>query len=204
MNVDAMLRRIDEEITAHNQEIAGRQVAIARLQDTRRVLMGLAEGDQMAAEAAKMERTAAGQLNGHVGPMLIVRRTGTGDEDGTESQRRKTGKAKPRNYDRERAKAAELQQKRERGEAPPPASRVKRKYTSADAYGGGKVLQEKVVALVKKTGPIASREIGNRLNIPAGTNDRQPLSNALWTLKHAGVLKRDESKLYSLARSAMQ
>lgn len=200
MNVDAMLRRIDEEITAHNQEIAGRQVAIARLQDTRRVLMGLAEGDQLAAEVARAERTAApGQINGHARPMLIVRRTGTPDEPAE-----KPKKGKPRDYERERATAAELRQKREQGEAQPPASRSKRQYTSANAYGGGKVLQEKVVALVKKTGPIASREIGNRLNIPQGTNDRQPLSNALWQLKHDGVLQRDDSKLYSLAHSGMQ
>lgn len=204
MNVDATLRRIDEEIVEHRKQIATHQVAIARLEDTRRVLMGLVEGDQIAAEMARAERTAApDQINGHARPMLIVRRTGSGDE-GPPPAPKKAKAKKVRDYGRERAKAAELQRKREQGEAPPPAPRKKREYTSADVYGGGKVLQEKVVALVKKTGPIASREIGNRLNIPQGTNDRQPLSNALWTLKNAGVLQRDDNKLYSLAHSGMQ
>ena len=204
MNVDATLRRIDEEIVDHRQQIAAHQVAIMRLEDSRKVLMGLAEGDQIAAEMARAERTAApGEIYGHGRRMLIVRRTGSGDE-GPPPAPKKAKAKKTRDYDRERAKAAELQRKREQGEAPPPATRVKRQYTSADVYGGGKVLQEKVVALVKKTGPIASREIGNRLNIPQGTNDRQPLSNALWTLKAAGVLQRDDHKLYSLTHSGMQ
>jgi predicted phage tail protein len=173
MNVDAMLRRIDEEITQHNQEIAARQVAIMRLQDSRRVLMGLAEGDQIKAEMARAERAGApAQINGHAQPMLIVRRTGSGDEGPPPAEKKQRAKNRT----------------------------GKRQYTSSHEYGGGAALRERVVELVKKTGPIIGREIGNRLNIPKGAESRQPLSNALYELKRQGVLERDESKLYSLAR----
>lgn len=203
-HVDDTLRRLDEEIVQHRKEIAGHQVAIMRLEDTRRVLMGLVEGDQIAAEMVRAERAAApGQINGHASPLLIVRRTGTGD-DGPPPAPKKAKAKKARDYERERAKAAELQRKREQGEAPAPKSRVKRNYTSADVYGGGKVLQEKVFELVKRTGPIMSREIGNRLKMPTGADDRQPLSNALWELKRTGRLQRDDNKLYSVAHSGMQ
>lgn len=203
MNVDAMLRRIDEEITGHRQEIAARQVAIARLEDSRRVLMGLAEGDQIKAEMARAERVGApAQINGHAQPMLIVRRVGSGDEGPPPASPKKK---KPRDYERERELAKARLGGREAGTEPPAKSRTgKRHYTSSHAYGGGAALREKVVELVKKTGPIIGREIGNRLNIPTGTESRQPLSNALYELKRTGVLRRDESKLYSLARPGMQ
>jgi hypothetical protein len=201
MNVDATLRRLDEEIVGHRQQIATHQVAIARLEDTRKVLMGLAEGDQIAREVAKAERV--GQISGeHARPMLIVRRTGTGDEDGTESARRKgppVKNGKPRDYERER----ELAKARLEGKQPEPKKEPKH-YTSATKYGGGKELMQKIVSLVQKTGPIASREIGNRLDMPTSSNERQPLSNALWQLKKEGVLKRDDNKLYSVVRSGMQ
>jgi len=199
MNVDAMLRRIDDEITAHRQEIAGRQVAIARLEDSRRVLMGLAEGDQIKAEMARAERTGApAQINGHAQPMLIVRRVGSGDEGPPPAEPKKK---KPRNYERER----ELAKARLGGTEPPAKSRAgKRQYASAKEYGGGAALRDKVAALVAKTGPIKSKEIGNRLGIPTGPDERQPLANALYELKRRGVLQRDESNLYSVARPGMQ
>lgn len=69
------LKRIDDEITERRQRIAAWQVEIARLEDTRRVLMGLAEADQMA-HAARHEPTPSVLGNGsHGKPMLIVRRT---------------------------------------------------------------------------------------------------------------------------------
>jgi hypothetical protein len=199
MNVDAMLRRIDEEITGHRQEIAGRQVAIARLEDSRKVLMGLAEGDMIKAEMAKAERVGApAQINGHAQPMLIVRRVGSGDEGPPPKAK------KPRNYERERELAKARLGGREAGTEPPAKTRKKREYTSATAYGGGEALRAKVAALVAKTGPIKSAEIGNRLGMPTGLDNRQPLANALYELKRRGVLQRDESKLYSLARPGMQ
>lgn len=70
------LRRLDEEIVGHHQNIARSQVEIMRLQDTRKVLMRLVEDDQHAAEAAAQERL--GSVNGaHAKPVLIVRKTGS-------------------------------------------------------------------------------------------------------------------------------
>lgn len=202
MNVDATLRRIDEEIVAHRQQIAAHQVSIARLEDSRKVLMGLAEGDQIAREVAKTERV--GQINGeHARPMLIVRRTGSGDEVGPPPEPPAKAK-KERDYARERELARARLGGREAGTEPPAKTRKKRHYTSATEYGGGQVLRDKIAALVAKTGPIKSREIGNRLGIPTGPDERQPLANALYELKRRGVLQRDESQLYSLARPGMQ
>lgn len=203
MNVDAMLRRIDDEITQHNQEIAARQVAIMRLQDTRKVLMGLAEGDQIAAEEAKLQRGAA-QLNGHSAPMLIVRRIGSGDDEAPAPKKSKN--KKPRNYEREREAAAELQRKRDQGAVPPPKKRgppkprESLKYDTAERWGGAKALEDKIAALVAKTGPIQSREIGNRMGFEQGSIHRQPLSNALWALKKNGRLQRDDNNLYTVVR----
>lgn len=81
------LTRIDREITERRQQIAYQQVEIARLEDTRRVLMGLAEADM-----ARPESEPTAQINGaNARPVLIVRRTGTGDEEGTASHAAKTG-----------------------------------------------------------------------------------------------------------------
>lgn len=78
MKVDETLRRLDQEIVAHEQQIAMHQVEIMRLTTTRRTLMGIVENDQAAAEARRAE---PGMLPGsHAKPMLIVRRTGSGDE----------------------------------------------------------------------------------------------------------------------------
>lgn len=72
-DITATLRRIDEELTATRQQIAALQVSIVRLEDTRRVLMGLAEADQ-AAEAHRGDALLPGSS---ARPQLIVRPTGT-------------------------------------------------------------------------------------------------------------------------------
>lgn len=78
MKLDETLRRLDQEIVAHEQQIAMHQVEIMRLTTTRRTLMGIVENDQAAAEARRAE---PGLLPGsHAKPMLIVRRVGSGDE----------------------------------------------------------------------------------------------------------------------------
>ena len=46
-DITSTLRRIDEEINGTRQQIAALQVNIIRLEDARRVLMGIAEADQM-------------------------------------------------------------------------------------------------------------------------------------------------------------
>jgi hypothetical protein len=76
-DVQATLKRIDDQIVTHKQNIARSQVEIMRLQETRIVLMGLAEEDQAAAGYAREERQ--GVVSGsHAKPMLIVRKTGNG------------------------------------------------------------------------------------------------------------------------------
>lgn len=86
-DINATLRRLDEEIVGHKQRIAFSQVEIARLQDTRLVLMRLVEDDQHAAETAVTER--AGLINGaHAHPQLIVRKTGSGEPAKAEKAKR--------------------------------------------------------------------------------------------------------------------
>ena len=78
-DIQATLRRIDDEITFCRQEIARQQVSIVRLEDTRRVLMGIAESDQASREAGTAERLGA--INGsHARPEIIVRKIGTVDK----------------------------------------------------------------------------------------------------------------------------
>ena len=75
-DVSATLRRIDEEINATRQEIARRQIDLVRLEDARRVIMGMAEADQAAgAHRAGPQLLEPGS---HARPQLIVRPTGSG------------------------------------------------------------------------------------------------------------------------------
>lgn len=69
-----LLKRFDDEITSHRQQIAAHQVHIARLEDSRRLIMGLAEADQMHAQAEPVG-TPALSNGSHAKPMLIVRKT---------------------------------------------------------------------------------------------------------------------------------
>lgn len=94
-DVQATLRRIDEEITDRRQKIAYHQVEIARLEDTRTVLMGLAESDT---DRARADREARGHvINGHhARPVLIARKEGSGGEDGSASKAAKEGRKPPR------------------------------------------------------------------------------------------------------------
>lgn len=74
MSTQQTLRRIDEEITFNRQQIARLQVDIVRLEDTRRVLMGLEEADAQAAAHRKADRENL--IAGSAGkPVLIVRPT---------------------------------------------------------------------------------------------------------------------------------
>lgn len=67
-----LLKRIDDEITGHRQQIAAHQVHIARLEDTRRVLQGLAEADMEAKTVAGTTPALERGQNGK--PVLIVRK----------------------------------------------------------------------------------------------------------------------------------
>ena len=86
-DVQAMLRRIDEELTAHRQTIAVSRVKIGELEETRRILMGLSEDDQAAAEARKGN---GGLLEGsHAKPVLIVRKISNGAAHDEPKKKRK-------------------------------------------------------------------------------------------------------------------
>lgn len=93
MSNQATLRRLDGEITQRRQQIAALQVEIARLEDTRRVLMSLDEADQMAAHS-RHEPPPSTLMNGsHAKPVLIVRKT---TEDSPPAEKGPTGRKKER------------------------------------------------------------------------------------------------------------
>ena len=75
-DIQATLRRLDEEITSNRQQIAALQVGIMRLEDTRRVLMGISEADAFAAErrASGIDLLTPGST---AQPQLIVRKIGS-------------------------------------------------------------------------------------------------------------------------------
>jgi hypothetical protein len=179
-DVNATLRRIDEEIVGHKQAIARSQVEIMRLQDTRQVLARLVEDDQAAEQHAKLER--AGIIAGeHSKPVLIVRRTGSGDEEGTASKAAKEGlngthtKVKPkRDYKADSAKYG------------------KRSKVSASGE-----MRDKILAMMDADTPMTSREIGDFLGLPRDEKSRKDMSNALYQLRVKGALKRDTEDRYS-------
>ena len=93
-DISATLRRIDEEINGTRQQIAALQVNIVRLEDTRRVIMGLAEADQAASHPHPGEVLLPGS---HARPELIVRpTTGAGSING-QPHRAGAGKKRGRN-----------------------------------------------------------------------------------------------------------
>lgn len=178
------LRRLDEEIVGHHQNIARSQVAIMRLQDTRKLLMGLAEDDQAALERDKLER--AGVIAGaHASPQLIVRKTGTGDhfggEDGSASHAAKTG-----------LKVA--------------AKRTTRDYKVDSAKYGRRTMpnqsglfRAKILKLLEPDAQMTSQQIGDHLGLKRDQDVRKPMSNALYQMLQKGTLARDEDKNYRLA-----
>lgn len=180
-DIQATLRRLDEEIVGHRQQIARHQVEIARLQDTRVLLMGLAEDDIAHAEAAKANRVSALATAGeHAKPVLIVRKTGSGDEDGTESQRRKTGGT---------TLHASVNGHATKSEKP-----KKKRKPSAGSESGE--MRAKIMKIMDADTPMTSREIGDFLGLPRDETARKPMSNALYQLKVKGALIRDAENRY--------
>ena len=182
-DVSSMLRRLDEEITGHKQRIAFSQVEIARLQDTRQVLMRLAEDDQHAEEASKVERLRI--INGaHAKPELIVRRTGTGEEAKEEAKPGKKDAPDDKKAAEKRAKDAERHRLKRlaKGSKPKPSGET----TSGQ-------MREAVMRVVDAETPMNSREIALHLGIKG--ND-QLLYNALYQLRKSGLLIRGEDNRY--------
>lgn len=176
------LRRIDEEIIGHNQNIARSRVEIARLQETRLVLAGIAESDTMEAQLAKEEsqRTIAGS---HGRPVLIVRKMGT-DETMVEGLN-KAGNKRGMNNPPKRAKGD---------------GNGRRKHRKSDKTGGERgEFGRKVLEMLKGSEPLASADIANYLGIKADTGSRQPVYNALYLLQQQGKIVRNAERRYSLA-----
>jgi hypothetical protein len=175
-DVQATLRRLDEEIVGHKQNIARHQVEIARLQDTRAVLMRLAEDDIAHAEAAKAERV--GVLPGeHAKPQLIVRKIGSGDEEGSASQAAK--------------RYGKTIHARANGSATAEKPKKRRKREASESGE----MRAKIMKIMDTT-PMSSREIGDFLGLPRDEKARKSMSNALYQLKVKGELIRDAEHRY--------
>lgn len=173
-DVQATLRRIDEEIVGHKQQIAMHQVELVRLQDTRNVLMGLAEADIAHAEASKAERVNARLMAGeHAKPMLIVRPTGSGEDEPP-----KTVHARVNGH-----KKADKPKKRR-----------------ARAGSESAAMREKIMKVIDDDTPMSSREIGDYLGLPRDEMARKAMSNALYQLKTKGELIRDGENRYHRPR----
>lgn len=183
-DVNATLRRIDEEIVGHKQRIAMSQVEIARLQDTRQVLQRLVEDDQQAASDAKLQR--AGTIAGeHAKPVLIVRKTGTGDEEGTASKARKNGTAVTMHAKVEKpSKRRGLANGWRRG-----------MHSESGDY------REKILKTLDPETPMTSREIGDYLGLARNEEARKAMSNALYQLRVKGLIMRDDQNRYSPGQS---
>jgi len=184
-DVSSTLRRIDEEIVGHKQRIAFSQVEIARLQDTRQVLMRLVEDDQHAEEESKLERLRI--INGaHAKPELIVRRTEVESVPKPDKEEAKPRKKKGRDYaaERERARARDAERHR--------LARAAKGAKPRPENESGK-MREAVLNVVDAETPMNSREIALHLGIKG--ND-QLLYNALYQLRIKGDLIRGEDNRY--------
>lgn len=173
-DIQATLRRLDEEIVGHKQQIAMHQVEIVRLQDTRNLLMTLAEGDIARAEASRAERASAHMLDGmHSKPVLIVRKTGSGDE------------GPPPNA---------TVHARANGHTKTGKPRGKRRAGASESGD----FRDRIMKVMDPETPMSSREIGDYLGLPRDEKARKPMSNALYQLKVKGQLIRDAENRYAL------
>jgi hypothetical protein len=186
-DVQATLRRIDEQITAHTQSINRSRLEITRLQETRIVLMGLAEEDIITAEAERQHRLGGG-MNGHAAPKLIVRPEGwnglAGDEeDGSASAAAKYGLNKAGDT---------------RGMHP--KNREKRKSPLPNAQSGQGLFRIKVVKLLSDGEAMTYPEMARYFGLPSSVKARKPLQNAVYNMARAGQLHRDAERRYSLPK----
>jgi len=195
-DVQATLRRIDEEITGHHQQIARHRVEIARLQETRLVLMGIAEGDAAAHERASQERVHT--INGaHARPVLIVRKEGSGEAEAERHAKELERKKKYR--DAKRAAKAKRQEVKAAAEPASPAIKKGPKSgpktgrtprASASALWRPKVLQ----TLRGEAEGMTRQQLGDVFGLPRGEKHRKALSNALYTLANHGQLRHDNGR----------
>lgn len=176
MKVDqSILRRLDQELIGHQQQIAMHQVEIARLQDTRRLLMGLVEDDQAAADRAK----AGPELlpGSHAKPMLIVRKVGSGEADQSDNLGIvASGRRKGLPRLRKGRSGVKMKPKGQR-----PLTRLKSRVLDAVEPGGK---------------AISPRDLGDQLGLSRDDADRKPLWNTLYQMRQKGLIKRDQIGQY--------
>lgn len=186
-DVEGTLRRIDEEITGHKQNIARSQVEVMRLQETRLVLMGIAEGDAAAHEQAKAERVHT--INGsHAKPVLIVRREGAGEAE--EERHAKELERKKKYRDAKRAAKAERQEAEPVKPVKPVRKATKTPRASASGMWRPKVLE----TLRGESEGMTRQQLGDFFGLPRGEKKRKALSNALYYLSNNGQLARHEGR----------
>jgi hypothetical protein len=188
-DIAATIRRLDEEIVGHHQQIARHRVEIMQLQDTRKVLMGLAEDDIAHAESSRAERAnvIAGE---HSRPQLIVRKVGTGDEEGSASKERKNGTVTMH--------AATEKQPTKRG----PKNRNGGWKKGQPSVSGE--FRAKILATLDDQTPMSSKEIGDYLGLSRDEEARKGMSNALYQLRVKGLLKHLPDKRYVKSSAAVQ
>jgi hypothetical protein len=165
------LRRIDQEIDHRRQQIAIQQVEIARLEDSRKTLMRLADDDIAAAQMAREQQQSLGRSSS-AKPLLIVRQT-TEDEAplGIVASGKRKGLPRKR-----RARGG---QKMARGSS-----------------SSGK-LRDLILATIKPGDePIGSTDLADQLGLAEGQEARKPMQNALYVLRTTGKLLRDSDLRY--------
>lgn len=179
-----MLRRIDDELTYNRQQIALLRVKNAELEETRRTIMGLEEADQAAAEFRKAAH--AGLVPGSSAkPLLVVRKATNGSAE-------KASEDAPLGYVTRGKRQGQPRLRRGRTGIPNPR-KSKRNGTMS---GSGK-MREIILDLIKPgDDPIASNDLAEKLGLPVGEEARKPMQNALYQLRVAGALQRDEAKRY--------
>jgi hypothetical protein len=180
------LRRIDDQIMQHNQNIARSRLEIARLQETRIVIMGLVEEDIFVAQQAKEER--AGIANGaHAVPKLIVRPTGYDEVFGEHvTGGDEQGHAAPAEG---MNKAGNL-----RGMKQPRKSRRPSEELPRDEQL--EPMRERVLTAIKTHGAMDTHDVRKALGLANEHHKSRKvkvLYNAIYSLRTQGKLTRDDS-----------
>lgn len=204
MNIPAYLRKLDDEIREHRQHIALHQVEIARLEDARRVMIGLAEKDE-----AKANGTAA--LPASEKPLLIMReaRTAPPADGGDGYPAYQPGKRRPpaateaeriarrKERDRERHRRLRDEKKAAKARAPYPtltdAQRAERGARFRVATSGSGSMRERIVSLMQANPDRALRVTDLRVHFrPTSDYEEKSISNAVYQLRLKGVIEATE------------
>ena len=172
-DVQGYLKRLDAEITMHRQQIAMHQVEIARIEDARRVVMGIAESDAHPAHPAGEPLLVNGS---HAKPVLIVRKSTEAFPEEPPPKLNKSGDRRGMNQPKHRSKKVV--------EWPAPKMRTT------------------VMATLRNKGPLTTGELRAEIGL-GQLNQRSPpvkaLYNALGKLRKLNrIVQDDATQAYSL------